>query len=726
MLAGALAAVLFAITVFEVAARDRILPGVSAVGHPVGWLDQSQAAAQIGPNLDAFLDRSVQIQYQNRVWTYSSRDLGMRGDADELAAAAYRVGREGSILSRFGEHVRALIGGTSVSVDSGVDQATLDGVIDQVASDVDRSPRDAHISISTDGTVEHVAARAGLTTDQASFRTRVLKALADGSTTVDLPVREEAPAVSDDLVQPAFTQVTKMLGGAGTPLTLTRGQESWPLDRADVAAVISVEGGTPDGQKATVTIDDQKLQDLVRKAAREIDQQVQEPRFAFNGGNLTVIKPSREGRTLDQPATVALIKAKLLGAERTAEIPVSAVPPSISSENPAALGIVERIETSSTSFSGSVPEKKWNIQLAAERLNGVVVPPGATFSFNKEVGPTTIESGFKWGFGIETSKEGAHTVPSIGGGICQVATTLFHPVFWAGYPLEERFWHLYWIPAYTSKGVVGLDVTVDEDSNLDFRWTNPTNDYILIQSATDDDRVYFSLYGKKPPWRVEVDDPVITNRVPPDPKPAFDEDPTMPWGRRMVVQTAREGFEVTVNRKVIPNGGGDPRTLRLRSKYQAVPTLTLVGTEGRPPGAPIPGKETPTTAPSAQSAPSSSAAPDAAAPPASTTPGSSSSSGAPTGTTSGPGTAGSAAVDQNRPAGSGAPSPVEQTGGVPSMQGAVALTPITRPAGANAAPPPVAPAPAPQGQSSSTSSTGIVAPVVGAGNAQQLSGATRP
>ena len=94
-----------------------------------------------------------------------------------------------------------------------------------------------------------------------------------------------------------------------------------------------------------------------------------------------------------------------------------------------------------------------------------------------------------------------HTVPSVAGGICQVATTLFQPVFWAGYQLEERYWHLYWIPSYTSRGIVGLDATVDADAGLDFKWINPTEDFVLIQASTDAEHVTFRLYGQKPPWR---------------------------------------------------------------------------------------------------------------------------------------------------------------------------------------------------------------------------------
>jgi hypothetical protein len=275
----------------------------------------------------------------------------------------------------------------------------------------------------------------------------------------------------------------------------------------------------------------------------------------------------------------------LLGSDRTLALPVTTVEPAVSSDDPQALGISELIDRGSTSFGGSIPEKKHNIQLAADRLNGIVVPPGATFSFNAAVGPTTIDSGFQWGFGITAGHDGPRTVPSVAGGICQVATTLFQPVFWAGYQLEERFWHMYWIPAYTSRGVVGLDVTVDSDAGIDFKWTNTTGNSILIQSATDDSNIYFGLYGKKPPWTIQVDEAIISNRVPPDPKPIAQEEPTLPWGRTLLVETARDGFDAEVVRHVIPQDGSKARALDLKSTYQPARTVTLVGSGGRPAGA---------------------------------------------------------------------------------------------------------------------------------------------
>src|SRR5204863_668602 len=141
------------------------------------------------------------------------------------------------------------------------------------------------------------------------------------------------------------------------------------------------------------------------------------------------------GRARNQTAAADLWRSSIESGARTVALPVEVAHPAVASEDASKLGIRELIDESTTPFVGAIPEKAHNIQLAAARLNGVVVPPGGTFSFNKEVGPTTIEAGFQWGFGLTTGGQegGVHTVPSVAGGICQVATTLFQPVFWAGY-----------------------------------------------------------------------------------------------------------------------------------------------------------------------------------------------------------------------------------------------------------------------------------------------------
>jgi vancomycin resistance protein YoaR len=585
---GALPLVLVAaVALFELANWDKITPGASALGTPIGGLAKTEAVARLSPGVQQLLDRPLDIHGSDQTWHTTARDLGLRLDPNELVSAAYQIGRQGSPFDRLGDQLETLGHGRTVSPASTTDRAALDGSLASMAYQIERAPTDARLSLSTAGAIQASPAQNGLAVDVAGSRDQLTAALNSGIQSVELVTSSPPPAIPDQQLQTAHEQLDSLLGPTAEPLTASFADKTWRLERADLLKLVSLSGGTKPGQPAVVKIDDAALHTWAAKVAKDVDQAVQDARFSFNGGNLKVLKPSSQGRSLDQEAAVQSVHAALLSGERAVVLPVAVVEPSVSSDNPQALGITEVIDRGSTAFAGSIPEKKANIKLAAQRLNGVVVAPRATFSFNKEVGPTTIASGFQWGFGITTGDNGPKTVPSVAGGICQVATTLFQPVFWSGYPLEERYWHLYWIPAYTSRGVVGLDVTVDGDAGLDFKWTNPTKDYVLIQADTDDEHIYFGLYGKKPNWKVQVDDAIVSNRVPPDPKPIAQEEPTLPWGRTLTVETARDGFDAEVIRHVIPTDGGKSRDLDLKSTYQPAHTVTLVGSGGKPANANI-------------------------------------------------------------------------------------------------------------------------------------------
>jgi vancomycin resistance protein YoaR len=579
--------VLATLTLFEFSNWDKITPGATALGTSIGGMSRAEAQARLAPGVQQLLDRPLDVHGGDQVWHTSARDLGLHLDPNDLVDTAYQLGRHGSPLERFGEQLDTYVHGHTVTTASMTDRTALENSLGNMAHQIERPPTDAHLNVAANGAVQAGGAQDGLSVDIAASRDKVAAALNGDSRSVDLVIASVPPSIPDGQLQIARDQLVSLIAPDAQPFTVTFGDKSWQLERDDLVKLVSVTGGTSPGQPAVVKIDDVPLRAWADRLSKEINQTVQDARFNFNGGNLKVQQPSRQGRTLDEDAMVEAVHTAMLSGQHSVELPVAVVEPSVSSDDPQSLGITELIDRGSTSFAGSVPEKKHNIQLAAQRLNGVVVAPGATFSFNDEVGPTTIDAGFQWGFGIAAGDDGPKTVPSVAGGICQVATTLFQPVFWSGYQLEERYWHLYWIPAYTSRGVVGLDVTVDSDSGVDFQWTNTTKDYILIQADTDDANVYFGLYGKKPNWKVQVDDAVISNRVPPDPKPTAEEEPTMPWGKTVLVETARDGFDAEVVRHVIPPDGGKPRDLDLKSTYQPARTVTLVGSAGKPAGASI-------------------------------------------------------------------------------------------------------------------------------------------
>ncbi len=571
-LAGAL------VGAYELAFAGRVYAGVEALGVDLGGLTRDEATAALAARVQPLLDARVTLVAADTRRAPTWRDLGLRLAADELADRALAVGRQGNPLRRLAAQWAALTRRWPLATDLALDETALAAYLQDLARAVDRPARDARLLVYPDATLEYTPSQVGRQLDVGAAATRVREAQRAGAREVTLPVAETPPQTPDALRREAYEFAQRVLAG---PLVLRYADREWTVAPPELVDWLAFEGGP--GQPLVARLEADAVRQRLAALAAEIDRPAVNARLDWNDGAPVVIRPAAYGRALDVAAAQEAVLARLASAERVVVLPVREVAPAVTGIDLAALGLHELIEESRTSFAGAVPEKAHNIRLAAKRLHGVVVPPGGVFSFNREVGPTTLAAGFQWGFGITSGADGLRTVPSVAGGICQVATTLFQAFFWAGYRLEERHWHLYWIPAYTSRGVVGLDATVDEDAGLDLRFVNTTPHAVLVQASTDADSVTFRLYGTRPDWTVEVAPPQIRNRVPPDPTPVIEEDPTLPAGRRVVVEAAREGFEVLVVRRVTE--GADVRTLELKSVYQPSRNVTLVGTGGTAPAA---------------------------------------------------------------------------------------------------------------------------------------------
>src|SRR5207249_7678531 len=122
--------------------------------------------------------------------------------------------------------------------------------------------------------------------------------------------------------------------------------------------------------------------------------------FVVEGRSLRVIRESEEGRRLEVTASINLIRAALTADDRRVTLPWQPVRPLFASEDAPGLQFPDRIERASTVYGGTLPERMFNVELAAQRINGVVIGPGDSFSFNEEVGEVSYRSGYKKGYGI--------------------------------------------------------------------------------------------------------------------------------------------------------------------------------------------------------------------------------------------------------------------------------------------------------------------------------------
>jgi vancomycin resistance protein YoaR len=606
--AGVFAALLIVLLVIGVAGiqlsySGRVYPGVRALGVNIGGMTRDEARAALTDQVTAMANRSIVIGFKELNWTIAGHHLGVRPDVEPVLDEAFKLGREGSLFARLSLQAQLAFNGSSHEVHvQGFDPVAMDAFMQALAGAVDRPTTNASLMLKPEGTVELVEGQTGRTLQVEATQLRLEEALArPDAGYVELAISEEVPRVGPDELAAAKVQAEALLS---TPLKIQFEELHWELSPNQLAKMASVPGSEG------VLLDREAVKSWATALAEEVGQEPQNARFSWQNGVTSVLRESKDGRELDIEKTADLVMAKALTNDRTITLPITITKPDVSQNDGDKLQITEAIEIARTSFAGSSPPKQHNIGLAVQRLNGVVVPPGKMFSFNKEVGSTSLDAGYKLGWGIANSGANVKTVPSVAGGICQVATTLFHTVFWSGYQVEERNYHLYWITGYTSRGVEGLDATVDEEADLDFRFINNSENYLLIQSWVEGGRVVFGLYGTKPSWTVKVQPGERADVQKASQDQVVEDEPTLPAGQRLAVEGAMDGFKVT-NTRTVTTAGQEPRILRLNSVYRSSRNVVLVGTGGRPagPSQVTPNRAAPASNQAAPAAPKPTAAP---------------------------------------------------------------------------------------------------------------------
>lgn len=189
-----------------------------------------------------------------------------------------------------------------------------------------------------------------------------------------------------------------------------------------------------------------------------------------------------------------------------------------------------------TNYFHASPSQAKNIELIAKRLNGTVVKPGQTFSYNKLLGPYTEANGYGWGRAFS----GDRIVPSMGGGVCQGASTLYSALIRTqGYQIVERHNHSLLVPYLPP----GEDATVSMSSRLDFRFKNTSKRPLVIGAATDDDHRYLTvaLWGSEKPPEVTVHHKMLSTS---SYRTVRRKDASLPSGKEKVMAPGQPGVKV--------------------------------------------------------------------------------------------------------------------------------------------------------------------------------------
>lgn len=322
-------------------------------------------------------------------------------------------------------------------------------------------------------------------------------------------------------------------------------------------------------QVSRILYDDQ----LVRQYAAQVAQQVDVParNASLKAFNLETyafeFEPDQVGYTLNQESLVASIENALSNGGGSINMVIATVEPEITQANVASqYGMITQAVTNASSSSSN---RLSNIKQALKAINGMWLDPGESFSFNEVVGKRTTERGYK----TATAYSGGKVTEEVGGGICQVSTTLFNAAVKANLKINERHPHSLTV-SYVD---LGKDAAVDW-GNKDLKFTNNSDDRIYICCyLTDDKRVNFGIFGKLLPDGMSITvEGKKTGTV--DYKTEYQMSFLLSSGQTKVLQKGKEGYKATAYKVWWDANGNELKREELcKSSYQATPEIIEYG-----------------------------------------------------------------------------------------------------------------------------------------------------
>ncbi|QQR78780.1 MAG: VanW family protein [Candidatus Moraniibacteriota bacterium] len=252
-----------------------------------------------------------------------------------------------------------------------------------------------------------------------------------------------------------------------------------------------------------------RLRMSIESFADKADRDPKDARLTVQDASVAIAVPAENGITVDIEASLAQLESALRSAQQatlTIRLPSIVTSAKVSAETLSSLGITELIGTATTNFRGSPKNRIYNITRAIQDFDGVIIEPGATFSFVDHLGEVDGEHGYLPELVIKNNK----TEPEFGGGICQVSTTVFRAALQSGLKITERRNHAYPVQYYKP---YGMDATVYVP-RPDLKFTNNTPGTILLVPEINGTLLTFSMYGTRDGRTVTIDGPHILESHP--------------------------------------------------------------------------------------------------------------------------------------------------------------------------------------------------------------------
>lgn len=377
---------------------------------------------------------------------------------------------------------------------------------------------------------------------------------------LDSLIAEMQANIPDHLVEPSYYI-------DGNNLIITRGENGIKISPNILKARIinNITNLLDSTNKIEIPVTDEFAKDIdIDTIYLEVHKDAQD---AYYTKDPFVVYPHADG--VDFAISLDEAKAMLNENKESYIISLKVLSPKVTTNQIGTEAFPDLLSSFSTTYSTRNVNRSTNIRLASEKINGIVIMPGETFSYNQTVGKRTAAAGFK----SAAVYSGGKVTTGIGGGICQVSSTLYNAVLLANLEIVERQNHGF-NPGYVK---AGTDATVSW-GGPDFKFKNNRNYPIKVVCSANNGTIFFQLFGLKEETEYEVViESTITSYI--SYKTITQQDNTLPVGQTKVLESGSSGC-TTVTYKILKlNGEIISKTLLSKDTYNPHHKIVAVGTK---------------------------------------------------------------------------------------------------------------------------------------------------
>ena len=554
--------------------------GTTIDGVDVGGLTKQQAEARLSAREVALSDTPVVFAAGGRTFAYDASQLGvLSGWSGAVATAAQDGGGFWPVRAFRRLHTRLF--GDHLTAHVTAYRTPLAYAVASIARAVDTEHVDASV-VRHGLSISIVPGKAGRQLDKRAAASVIVQSLGgvQHPTAVTLPVASQPPAVTAAELARAAAQARIVLSA---PVQLAHGTTVRTIPRWRLAQLLEL----PSEGRTKLAVAGPAADAYFADLGKSVGRTPVDATFRILAGSRVGVVPSKPGLALDELRTArALLAAGLSRTDRTAQLVVRVAQPERTTADAQAMGIVGEVSSYETTYGG-IPERLHNVALVARLIDGALIAPGETFSFNKTTGARTAAKGFE----VAPVIMNGEVTTGLGGGVCQVSTTTFNAAFFAGVPITERTNHALYISHYP----LGRDATVDYP-DVDLQFKNDTGHWLLLRTFVGTGSLTVALYGTPQHRRIEYETAPLTVTGPMPVK--ITKDPTLPKGKIVIDHPGTPPTATSVTRKVYDADGKLLYDTTWHSSYVADPQLERVGAKkkakkpvnGAPPLAIAPGR----------------------------------------------------------------------------------------------------------------------------------------